>query len=231
MEAILARIDESGIPYITLNVDAPDSHRRCFIGPDYAAGGRLAAEFVAKSLLFKKDPRVLVINTLAQKPSGSGAPDINKLRLDGFSELMRNEYRRIEFETDFSITGIAASRVEKHIEQMLKTRGKTFDAIYLVPAFNTQFVRVIERIGIEKTIVVLHDLDSASNQYLEKGLITAVIYQNPILQGYHAVKILEHILESGGRSESETINIVHSLVFKQNRDIYKNHYLFAKMTE
>lgn len=231
MEAILSRIDRSGIPYVTLNIDAPDSRRQCYIGPDYSAGGRLAAEFIGKSLLFKDGPRVLAINTLAEKSSGSSAPDINKLRLDGFSEVMRNEYPRIEIETDYSTTGVPQGRIEKHIEQILGKKAKAFNAIYLVPAYNAQFVRVIERIGIEKTVVVLHDLDVSSYHYLEKDLITAVIYQNPILQGYYAVKILEHILESGRPPEPDAITIVHSLVFKQNKDIHKNHYLFAKMIE
>jgi hypothetical protein len=78
------------------------------------------------------------------------------LRLDGFSEVMENEYRGVKLETDFSLTGVAPNNVEKR---------------------------------------------------------------------------LEHILESGRSSETEKMNIVHSLVFKQNRDIYKNHYLFAKMIE
>ena len=231
MAAIFARIDEAGIPYVTLNVDAPDSRRRCFIGPDYAAGGRLAAEFIGKALQFKEEPRVLVINALAQKKSESAAPDINKLRYDGFSDVMRQDFPRIECVADYSTTGIAPSRIEAQIEKMLKERKGDFDAIYLVPAYNAQFDRIIERIGFEKAVIVLHDLDTSSYRYLEKNLISAVIYQNPILQGYYAVKILENILEAGGDSPAETINIVHSLVFKQNKDLYKNHYLFAKMTE
>jgi LacI family transcriptional regulator len=231
MEAILSRIDDSGIPYITLNIDAPDSRRQCYIGPDYAAGGRLAAEFIGKSLMFKDEPRVLVINTLAERPSGSSAPDINKLRSDGFSEVMRSEYSRIEFETDLSTTGVAPGKLARHIERMLRTKAEAFDAIYLVPAYNAEFAHAIEGIGTVKAVVVLHDLDTSSYHYLEKDLITAVIYQNPILQGYYAVKILEQVLESGRRPESEAITIVHSLVFKQNKDIYKNHYLFAKMIE
>ena len=196
MAAIFARIDEAGIPDVTLNVDAPDSRRRCFIGPDYAAGGRLAAEFIGKALQFKDEPRVLVINALAQKKSESAAPDINKLRYDGFSDVMRQDFPRIECVADYSTTGIAPSRIEAQIEKMLKERKGDFDAIYLVPAYNAQFDRIIERIGFEKAVIVLHDLDTSSYRYLEKNLISAVIYQNPILQGYYAVKILENILEA-----------------------------------
>ncbi len=236
MDAIFARIDRAGIPYVTLNVDAPGSRRRCFIGPDYAAGGRLAAEFIGKALQFKDGPRALVINALAQKKAESAAPDINKLRFDGFSEVMRQDFPRIECVADFSTTGVAPSKIEDQIERMLKEKKGEFNAIYLVPAYNAQFDRIIERIGFDRAVIVLHDLDTSSYRYLEKSLISAVIYQNPILQGYYTVKTLENILEAergaaDAGSAVGTINIVHSLVFKQNRDLYKNHYLFAKMIE
>ena len=231
MDAILSRIDASGIPYVTLNVDAPESRRQCYIGPDYSAGGSLAAEFIGKALMLKDGARVLALNVRAEKPPESGAPDINQLRLDGFSKVMRDEYPGVDVEADFSTTGIAPGKIEKHLEGLLKDKAGRFDAIYLVPAYNAPFVRVAERLGIERKVVVLHDLDTSSYHYLEKGLVTAVIYQNPILQGYYAVKILENILDSGSRPERETISIVHSLVFKHNKDIYKNHYLFAKMIE
>ncbi len=39
MKAIFSTIERAGLPYITLNVDAPESKRLCYIGPDYRAGG------------------------------------------------------------------------------------------------------------------------------------------------------------------------------------------------
>ena len=78
---------------------------------------------------------------------------------------------------------------------------------------------------------MLHDLEPSSNHYLEKNLLTSVVYQNPILQGYYTVRILENLLESGHPPEVRQINIVHSIILNENKDLYKNHYLFARMHE
>ncbi len=50
------------------------------------------------------------------------------------------------------------------------------------------------------------------------SLITVVVYQNPTLQGCHAMRIMENLLESGHPPEVRQIN-------------YKNHYMFARMIE
>ena len=78
-------------------------------------------------------------------------------------------------------------------------------------------------------MVVLHDLDSSSNHLLEKNLLTAVIYQNPILQGYYAVRTLENLLESGHPPDVRQLNVVHSVILNENKDLYRNHTFFAIM--
>jgi LacI family transcriptional regulator len=231
MNGIISFIDDAGIPYVTLNVDAPDSRRICYIGPDYRAGGRLAAEYIGKTLLFKKHARVLVLTTRAEVPAGSHAPDINQLRYEGFRAVLQKHFTRIEHEVAL-ITGKMHSRTAaQKIEKLLISRTGRFDAIYLIPAYNAQFIEALEKTGSEDRVIVLHDLDSSSNHYLEKSLLTAVVYQNPILQGYYAVKILENLLESGHPPDVKQITIIHSLILNENRDLYKNHYLFARMIE
>ncbi|MBE3040658.1 MAG: substrate-binding domain-containing protein [Chloroflexi bacterium] len=120
---------------------------------------------------------------------------------------------------------------ERHIASLLGEREGSFDAVYLVVAYNAPFIRALEQLKSGRRIVVLHDLDSSSNNYLEKNLLAAVIYQNPILQGYYTVRILENLLESGHPPGVRQINIVHSLILNENKDLYKNHYLFARMKQ
>jgi len=73
---------------------------------------------------------------------------------------------------------------------------------------------------------VLHDLDKSSLHYLEAHPLMAVISQNPILQGYDAVRTLERILDTGSCPE-DRIEIVHSLVFNENKEHYTNARLAA----
>lgn len=232
MKDIIHYIDRQKIPYITLNIDAPESKRMCFIGPDYPAGGRLAAEFIGKSLMSKKRAHVLVINKKAEATADSNAPDINRQRLEGFLSVMQKEFDNIQCEIGFIMQGIHSDLIESEIEEIITSTEGDINAIYLIPTFNKQFVKVIDKLGFgREMIIVIHDLDLYTNHYFEKNWITAVIYQNPILQGYYAVKILENILESGRSPDKDHISIVHSLILNENKDLYRNHYLFTKMID
>jgi len=232
MKAILNLIEQHNIPYITLNIDAPESRRLCYIGADYPSGGRLAAEFIGKTLMFKKNARVLVINKKAEIQEPSASPDINKQRLEGFISTMQENFNNIDYEIRFITRGLSENHIENQIEDVLSSLKNDIDAIYLIPPYNQEFVKVIQKIGIgNRMIIVVHDLDPLTSKYFEKKLITAVIYQNPILQGYYAVKILENIMESNKPPEKDRIIIVHSLILKENKYLYRNHYLFTGMID
>jgi LacI family transcriptional regulator len=231
MDEIMSRITAAGVPYVTLNVDAPESRRLCYIGPDYRAGGRLAAEYIGKTLLCMRRPRVLVLTTLPDSRADSRAPDINALRYEGFSAVMEKHFPGIRHEAAYITKGMRSPAAERHIAGLLNERKGGFDAVYLIAAYNAQFIRAMEQSSIGRRVIVLHDLDSSSNHYLEKNLLTAVVYQNPILQGYYTVRILENLLESGHPPGVRQINIVHSVILNENKDLYKNHYLFARMRE
>jgi LacI family transcriptional regulator len=231
MDEIISRFSRAGIPYVTLNVDAPESSRLCYIGPDYVAGGRLAAEYIGKTLLFKRRPRVLVLTTQPDSRVDPRAPDINALRHQGFRAVMESRFPDITCDTASITKGMRSPAAERQIAGLLEARRGGVDAVYLIAAYNAQFIRALEETPNGRRIVVLHDLDSSSNHYLEKNLLTAVVYQNPILQGYYTVRILENLLESGHPPGVKQINIVHSVILNENKDLYKNHYLFASMRE
>ncbi len=232
MDDIISRITGAGLPFVTLNVDAPDSGRVCYIGPDYRAGGGLAAEYIGKALLFKRRPRVLVLTTAAEgRAANARAPDINALRCEGFRSVMERSFPNVSYETATIRKGMRSPGAEGHIESLLGGRAADFDAIYLVAAYNSQFIRALERRPNPRRLVVLHDLDSSSNHYLEKNVLTAVVDQNPILQGYYTVKILENLLESGRPPETRQITIVHSLILSENKDLSRNHHLYARIVE
>ena len=232
MKDIIYYIDQQNIPYITLNIDALESKRMCFIGPDYPAGGRLAAEFIGKALSPKDKPKVLIINKKAEITANSNAPDINTQRLEGFLSIIKKDFHKIHCKIAFISQGMHSNLIENEIEELISSTKDDIDAIYLIPTFNKQLVKVIDKLGFGgKMIIVIHDLDPYTNLYFEEKWVTAVIYQNPILQGYYAVKILENILESGHIPVKDHISIVHSLILNENKDLYRNHYLFTKMID
>ncbi|MGA2612084.1 MAG: substrate-binding domain-containing protein [Spirochaetia bacterium] len=229
MDEIISRITLAGVPYVTLNVDAPESRRLCYVGPDYRAGGGLAAEYIGKTLLFKRRPCVLVLTTLPDSRVALKAPDINKLRYDGFREVIERHFPQCAHDTAFITKGMSSPAAARHIADLLAEREGNFDAIYLIAAYNGPFIKALEQSAYSRRVVVLHDLDSSSNHLLARNLLTAVIYQNPILQGYYTVRTLENLLESGHPPEVRLFNIVHSVILNENKDLYKNHTFFARM--
>jgi LacI family transcriptional regulator, galactose operon repressor len=231
MDEVISRIARAGVPYVTLNVDAPESRRLCHVGPDYRAGGGLAAEYIGKTLMFKQRPRVLVLTTLPDTRAALRAPDINRLRYEGFRDVIDRRFPQVVHDTAYITKGMRSPDAERHIAGLLAAQAGSFDAVYLIPAYNAPFIRALERRADPRRIVVLHDLDSSSNHYLERNVLTAVIYQNPILQGYYAVRIMENLLESGHPPEVRQITIVHSVVLNENKDLYKNHFFFARMMD
>jgi LacI family transcriptional regulator len=229
MRSIIALVDSRSIPYITMNIDAPESRRLCYIGPDYFAGGRLAAEFIGKTLMFRKEARVLVLNKKAEIRAGSGAPDINGQRLEGFLSVMQEHFPEVRCETRYISQQARPEQLGSDLEDILSSNRDRSDAIYLIAAYNRQFVGTIAKLGLAGKTIVIHDLDPWANRSFRNKWISAVIYQNPILQGYYAVKILENLLESGQLPEEAHIPIVHSLILNENRDLFRNHFLFTRL--
>jgi len=75
---------------------------------------------------------------------------------------------------------------------------------------------------------VVHDLDLSAMHHLDNHLLTAVIYQNPILQGFYTVRTLEHIVECGITEPMDPIEIAPNVVFAENKAVTRNHFDFVE---
>ncbi len=219
IETILARIERAGLPYVTFNIDAPSSNRCTYIGSDYTAGGRLAADFIARTLLLSQKKEVLVLMCTEQDLSGAKGPDINTMRLEGFLDLMTQSFGAITVHVEYFDTKLQEEEKDNQILNLVRSYRDKVQAMYLIPAFNTDFLHALETVGIQNTITVLHDLDSTALYHLKTRLLSAVIDQSPTLQGYYTVLALEKILESKQQRELPTIQIDHNLVLSENRSL------------
>jgi LacI family transcriptional regulator len=231
MKAIFGLLDGAGIPYVAFNVDAPESRRLCYIGADYRAGGRLAANFLGAALKAKTGGKVLVVNEREDEGLFSKYPDINGERYEGFMSVMRERFPETECETEYVRTNPNKGDAADGIERALETRKDGMDAAYLIPALNSAFLDALEKRAPAGVLAVLHDMDRSAERGLASGRLTAVVHQNPILQGYYAVKTLEHLLETRPAEKLKDIEIVHDLVFAENRDIHRNHYALAELKD
>ncbi|MDR2759204.1 MAG: LacI family transcriptional regulator [Spirochaetaceae bacterium] len=230
MKEIVTLAEKAGIPYIFYNVDDPETNRICYIGTDYSAGGRLAANLIGKSLGLKGTGKVLVIGINEDIDRMTDGPDINAKRIGGFLEVLNGRYPFISSQVEY-INLKAKTGADAQSKQFLKDNEGRVDAVYFVPAYTGGFLDGLAAYDYRRTITLLHDVNDRALHCLENGLVTALVFQDLILQGYTAVRTLENILESKIRERQRDIEIVHTLIFKENINYLTNHYLLSQLQD
>ncbi|MDR1947786.1 MAG: substrate-binding domain-containing protein [Spirochaetaceae bacterium] len=222
MRAVIDTVEKMKVPYLLYNADAFDSNRICYIGTDYRAGGRLTANFIGKTLSLRSRGRVLAISNVVKNDRIAIGPEIHTERIRGFLDVMGEQYPGISCQIeliDFK------KNVSRQIHGILGKYEHTVDAVYLINAASQEFFKALEQFDYRKTITVVHDINNLIQVYLENGLLTAAVYQDPVLQGYTTVQTLEYILESNIRDRQKDIEIIHTLIFKENTDFIRKHYI------
>jgi len=222
MNSIISMVEKKNIPYLLYNVDAADTGRLCYIGTDYRSGGRLAANFIGKALELKQAGRALAVGFIRKNYRFPAIPDINSERLEGFLSVMKEHFSGVSCAVEQVDTKTSA---ERQIMQILKKYRTKTDAVYFMPAYNDVYHQVLKRLDFHRIITLQHDIDDSALSCLKSDLLTAVIFQDPVLQGYTVVRTLETILESKYRERLKDIEIAHNLVFKENINFLKNHYV------
>ncbi|MCH3918053.1 MAG: substrate-binding domain-containing protein [Spirochaetia bacterium] len=221
MKAIFSMLEKNKVPYVLFNIDAEHSKRLCYIGPDYVGSGCLAGEFLGKTV--KKHADLLVISDDIAK--SKQASRINGQRLDGFLQTIHRKYPLIHSEVLTLDTKQTKSSLMIEIFQKLNTE---YDGIYLIPPLNQLLMDVLNKKGAPFPNVVLHDTFPGYETYFAKNMISAIIFQNPIQQGFYVVKVLEQILKSGCKPHKD-IQLIQELILSENCQLYKNQLAFAEI--
>lgn len=223
MAAVYEALRESGLPYITFNVDAPEHRGLCYVGPDYGAGARLAAEVIATALRFCVDPSVLVLANEDIRRAAPGIVNFNAERLAGFLAVMAERFPRVRCDVQYVGADLQADIRGDYLDILRRKRDEV-NAVYLIPATNPPFLEALEEADYFDKVNVVHDLDPSALHQLDRHLVTAAIHQNPVLQGYYAVRILERIVETGTTEALEPIEIAHNVIYAENKDAIKNYF-------
>jgi LacI family transcriptional regulator len=231
MNRIIGLVEKARIPYLMYNIDAAGTGRLCYIGSDYRSGGRLAANFIGKALMVNGTGRVLALGFNRKDSRYPAMPNINSERLDGFLSVMKERYPAISCTVEYINAKSGETVAESQVSRILKKYRSKTDAVYFIPAFNNAYHQALEQYDYRGIITLQHDIDDSALSCLEKDLLTAVVYQDPVLQGYRAVRTLETILESKRQERLKDIEIAHTLVFRENVNFLRNHYLTPEAAE
>ena len=207
---LIDRAVQRHISVVTLNTDAPDSRRICFVGQDHLLAGRIAGELMGKFLM--GSGTVVAVTAFSNVLA-------HRRRLDAFAGIIGEQY-----------PGIAIDRVfenhdsdEEAYRQIKGYLAQTRDVsgIYLTSGNGPGGVaRALSEAGLAGTVrVICFDYFPETVRLLKKGFVHATIGEDPFTQGYQAVKILyEHIIE---RKEPAS-RIVHTKIaigLRENIDL------------
>ena len=227
MGRVFRLLEESRIPYLMFNIDAPGSGRSCFIGPDYCLQGRLAADFVGKVLSGSGKVGILFSDVPAALKSGTQG--ISSQRRHGFTDYLEEHYPRIRAEVQAIDHALPERTIRRRILDYLG-RARGLDALYCVPPYSLLAGHCLQESGrAGRTSLVTFDLYPELKALIEAGVVTGTICQKPVQQGYYAVRILEQILESKAPPASEEFHISPHVVVRANVDVEEDLFTINRM--
>jgi LacI family transcriptional regulator len=195
---LIDRIDwlhDRDVPVVTLNTDAPDSRRICFVGMDNYRAGQTAAGLVKEML-----PAGGVVFPIAGHVN-NGA---HNSRLRGFLDTLDAEggsIRLLPFQPCFDREDYA-----HEITQHILRENPSLSCIYITSNGQQGACRAIEEERRRGRVrVVAYDLNEPNRRLLQNGALSFVLDQMAFEQGSRSLQILYQYLVSGRRPERELL--------------------------
>jgi ribose transport system substrate-binding protein len=173
----------AGIPVITMDSDAPDSHRLYFIGTNNLQAGRLGGSRVASQLNGKGNVAFFSI---------PGQPNLDE-RLKGYKDVFAN-YPGIKVVDVFNMNGDSGAAMDKAREYLARTGADKVDAIVCLEASAGKDVgEAFKRANATGRLLVAMDTDESVLRLVKDGTIDSTIAQKPYTMGLLGLKALDDI--------------------------------------
>ena len=180
LKPLIDDAEEKGIRVVCVSTDAPDSRRSSIVCVEPWTNGRLAGELMGK--LVAPGSKVAVL-------AGMLKTEDHRKKTDGFSEAF----------PEHCAEGKIVSVLEGH-EDEDESFQKTFELLRRVPSLAGIYVNTVNCLPVCRALgarglagkvkLIATDLFAEMSPYLQKGTITASIYQQPHRQGQIAVRLM-----------------------------------------
>jgi Transcriptional regulators len=184
---------EQGIPVITLNTDIEKSKRIAYVGSNYSKSGKTAAGLLR-----------LMTHDIVQIGIITGSSDIlcHTERIAGFTEALIPYQKRMHI----------VSIVETHDDE-IESYEQTSKLLREHPEINALFFaaggvyggcRAIDSLGLAGQLcAIAYDKADTTEHFLQKGILSAIICQQPRIQGQKPLDLLFNYLTSGELPDRE----------------------------
>lgn len=172
-----------GIPVITIDSDAPHSHRIFFIGTNNREAGHLGGQRVASALHGKGNVVFF---------SMPGQPNLDE-RLNGYEEIFAN-YPGIKTVQIVNIKGDSGNAFDSAQRFVAQTGANKIDAFVCLEASAGKDVgEVLRRQHLTDRLLVAMDVDPDTLNLIKEGVIDTTIAQKPYTMGFFGLKMLDEI--------------------------------------
>ena len=173
----------AGIPVITMDSDAPASHRLYFIGTNNLQAGRLGGQRVATQL--KGKGNVVFFTNVGQ-------PNLDE-RLKGYKDAFA-AFGGIKVVDTVDIKGDSGAAMDRAQALLAKTGTDKVDALVCLESSSGKDVgEAIKRGHGEARVLVAMDTEDATLQLIKDGTIDSTVSQKPYTMAYVGLKALDEI--------------------------------------
>lgn len=195
-DRIRIRINELydlGIPVVTLNTDIENSRRIAYVGSNYTKSGATAAGLLR---LMTHDTVHIGIIT------GSSGILCHTERIAGFTGTLRSEQERMHI---VAVIETQDDEIESYEQtsRLLKAHPE-INALFFAAGGVYGGCRAVTSLGLAgRLCVIAFDKAETTEHFLREGVLSAVICQQPRIQGGRPLDLLFAYLTSGELPEQE----------------------------
>lgn len=188
LKPVIEQAYQAGIPIISFNTDNPDSQQMGFVGQDLAASGKAEAEQLRSELGADATGKVVVFSL----DTGAGW---SHDRFGGFEAGLAGSGLEIVGPVN---VGNEPSAAYNTVESTMAGQSDVVAIAGLDCCSTTAAAQWIAQSGnTGKITMVGFDLLPQTAEFIEQGVVTFTISQNPEEQGYQAVTTLALYLTDG----------------------------------
>ena len=212
----------AGIPVITMDSDAPSSHRLFFIGTNNLAAGHLGGQRVVEKLGGRGNVVFF---------SMPGQPNLDE-RLKGYKDVFAT-HPEIKFLDVVDIKGDARNAFDNTQQYLTQTGATRVSAFICLEASSGKVVAdAVRRQKVTDRVVIAMDVEQDTLAEIKDGTIEATISQKPYTMAYVGLKELDEVFHNKPKTLAKDfgvdafaeypyfIDTGSALVDKSNVDVY-----------
>ena len=174
---------DAGIPVITMDSDAPSTHRLFFIGTNNLEAGRLGGQRAAEKL---GDKGNVVFFTMP------GQPNLDQ-RLAGYMDVF-SPHSGIKVAEVVNIKGDSGNAFDRTQQLVSLTGQAKIDAFICLESSSAKDVAAaLQRQHATDRLLIAMDVDQDTLNLIKQGPIEATVAQKPYTMGYYGLQALDQV--------------------------------------